>query len=86
MGGGPKIAGIFYGGTLVSIRSLKIFFVFNFLAAIEFRDLKLSFVDIYKKPSFFVRELQDNRDLIHADLKQNKHNNHFSRHNLDKLM
>ena len=25
----------------------------------------------------FFRELQDNRDLIHTDLEQNKHNNHF---------
>ena len=38
-----KISNVFYGRSLVSIRSLKIFF-FNFLAAIEFRDLKLFFV------------------------------------------
>ena len=80
-----QISDVFYGRSLVSIKSLKIFFVFNFLAAIEFRDLKLLvfvyhliwLLILYKKRSFFVRELQDNRDLIHTDLKQNKHNNHF---------
>ena len=43
--------------------------------SIEFRDLKLAFVYhlislliLYKKTSFFVRELQDNRDLIHTEL------------------
>ena len=85
-----KVADVFYGRSLVSIRSLK-FFLFS-TSWLLLNSGTLNY------PLFFVRELQDNRDLIHADLKQNKHNNHFgvemytkkaillSRHNLDKLM
>ena len=57
-----KNADVFYGRSIVSIRSLKIFFVFNFFAAIEFRDLKLSFVyhlivDIIQKSEYFCQRI-----------------------------